>query len=421
MRIAFISYEYPVDTPFGGISTYTHQAAHLLARRGHEVEVFAGSQTRDALVADGNVTVHLGKECNRMDFPVLAGHRFATRHAERPFDVLEAPELYAEGRKAVELVPGIPFVVRMHTPNLKIWRLSLERRGFREIASDLWGQLYSLPWYLRRGHRIPDFRFTHPELGLAQHDDVRENQAAMRADAVVALFPGMRDFLKNVWQIPAEKILVIPNPFTPSPELLNIPAGTAPGTVSFIGRLEVRKGILELMAAIPLILKHHPKTTFRFVGKPGRLRSGENIEAHLRQTLAAHADRLEFTGKLRPEEMPEAYAGTGIVVAPSRWENYPYACLEAMAAGRAVVGSSAGGMAEMLAGDAGLLVPPQQPAALAKAVSRLLDNPALQRELGEKARLKVLADHQEDAIAKRMEACYVQAITHRNTHGTRHS
>jgi glycogen synthase len=46
MKIAFISYEYPPDTSYGGIATYVKQASQLLCQRGHHVEVFAASPDR---------------------------------------------------------------------------------------------------------------------------------------------------------------------------------------------------------------------------------------------------------------------------------------------------------------------------------------------------------------------------------------
>ena len=88
--------------------------------------------------------------------------------------------------------------------------------------------------------------------------------------------------------------------------------------------------------------------------------------------------------------MPAEYSRVDICVFPSYWDNFPNVCLEAMAGARAVVGSSAGGMAEMLADGAGLLVEPRSPDQLADAVIRFLRSPELRRSCGEKARKVVL-------------------------------
>lgn len=419
MRIALISYEYPVDTPAGGIATYTYQAARLLSSRAHEVEVFAGSRERDGEVYIGGIRIHLVKETSRYDFAVRVAYVFERRHLLEPFDVLEAPELFAESRKVIELVPDIPLVIRMHTPNLTIWRLSVPPRGKRVLLADLVQQLRNLPWYLKRRHRLPDLRLVSPEISFAQSHDLIENACATQADRVVALFPGMREFLTDVWQIPAERVIVLANPFDPSPDLLSIPTGSYPNTVSFIGRLEVRKGILDWMQAIPLIASRYPDARFRFVGASSTLPDGIDVISYIKLNLRDFSDRLEFTGQVPPEQMPKEFARTGIVVAPSLWENYPYACLEAMAAGRAVVGSSAGGMAVMLAGGAGFLVKPGQPTRLAAAINSLLDEPQLQKALGERARRKILADHQPTVIGDGMEQVFTQAIASRQALGPR--
>jgi len=82
-----------------------------------------------------------------------------------------------------------------------------------------------------------------------------------------------------------------------------------------------------------------------------------------------------------------------VVVVPSRWyENFPYAVLEAQAAGRAVVASDIGGIPEQIThGEDGLLVPPDDVDALRQAVSGLLADPARAMALGEKGAARVRA------------------------------
>src|SRR5262245_58881126 len=103
MKIAFITYEYPPDTAYGGIATYVNQAATMLRRRGHQVEVFTSSPYRSGRECEDGVMVHRVRVTEQRDFSKPVGEVFAERHAEIEFDVLEGPEFYADAREAVRL------------------------------------------------------------------------------------------------------------------------------------------------------------------------------------------------------------------------------------------------------------------------------------------------------------------------------
>jgi len=174
----------------------------------------------------------------------------------------------------------------------------------------------------------------------------------------------------------------------------------------------VRKGVLELAAAIPKILRHHPKTQFRFVGAawPSPV-PGLDMEQYLLQRLHRHRGQLEFTGAVPLTAIPQLLAETDICVFPSRWENFPGVCLEAMAAARGIVGSTAGGMVEMLdQGAVGRLVNPQNPQAIATAVGELLHDPTRRMRLGHAARERILTHYNRATIGQLQEQIYREAI-----------
>jgi glycogen synthase len=111
------------------------------------------------------------------------------------------------------------------------------------------------------------------------------------------------------------------------------------------------------------------------------------------------------------DQVPEYLAQTDICVFPSIWESFGLVCLEAMAAGRGVVGSSAGGMVELLdEGQAGLLTPPQQPKLLAQSMLRLLQDPDRRQQYGAIARARVLSHYSLAYIGQIQEASYRSAI-----------
>jgi len=163
--------------------------------------------------------------------------------------------------------------------------------------------------------------------------------------------------------------------------------------------------------------------TFRFVGRAvaipqglvrGVPRAGTDMAAYLAARLGAFGARVELAGPVTAEQVPNLLARTDVCIFPSLWENFPYVCLEAMAAGRGVIGSRAGGMPEMLdGGRAGLLIHPDNPREMASAMLRLLNDSALRLRLGQAARERVLTEYGADRIGALMEESYARAIARR--------
>lgn len=168
--------------------------------------------------------------------------------------------------------------------------------------------------------------------------------------------------------VPAQRVVHQPNFVEPGP-----PPAQGPGAGWLVaGRLAPEKGVaVALQAAAKL--PDHPLTICGIGPDEARLR---------RQ--AAGLPHVQFTGHLPPEALARALRGSRAVAVPSRWyENFPFAVLEAQAAGRAVVASAIGGIPEQIrSGEDGLLVPPDDPDALANALARLLADPAEAARLG---------------------------------------
>jgi len=423
MRIAYISYEYPPDSSYGGIATYVAQAARMMARRGHDVEVFASSPLRHGRFKDEGILEHWIMEGDRQDFGIVAGHIFASRHAEEPFDVLEGPEYYADARKAIELVPMIPLVVKMHTPTLMIATLSSPTgtmSRFNSIGKSIYFNLRCMAASLIKRRNLQPFYFVAPDLHYARNCDNMEAAHARTADIVAPPCKDLCHYAENVWNIPVAAIRLAPHPFTPAKDYLDLKARADGLTVGFVGRLEKRKGIEILTKAIPMVLQAVPDARFRFVGS-SKIHQESGIPYHewIQRQLPSHTGSLEFPGKHPLGEMAEAYNALDICVFPSLWENFPNVCLESMSAGRAVIASSAGGMAEMLDhGRVGRLVAPGDPVSLAREIVSLLNSPAERIRLGELARQRVLEAYNEDVIGGMMEVIFREAISRKTLEKT---
>jgi glycogen synthase len=413
MKIALISYEYPPDTCYGGIATYAQQIAQLMAKRGHHVEVFAASHDRTATTLESGVLVHRlqwEKSSPRLKFAAHVVPTFLERHREIGFDVVEGAEAGAHARAVVAAVPEIPLVVKLHTPLYMTATL-----GY--VQPTVWGLMRWKLGAIRQG-RMPQ---PYPRCHYDYENDV-ERLHTLEADEVTTPSQALGELVGAYWKLSSDRIICVPNPYIPTANLLNIPIATQTNRVSFLGRLEVRKGILDLVDAIPTILKQCPTTRFRFIGQtigPSPI-SGVNMRQYIEKKLRSHLANLEFTGAVPLTEIPGLLAETDVCVFPSRWENFPNVCLEAMAAARGIVGSSAGGMAEMLAdGETGRLVDPRNPAQVATATIELLQNPEFRMQLGARARDRVVAEYNVDRIGVQQEASYQRAIQRRQALGSR--
>ncbi|WNZ27300.1 glycosyltransferase family 4 protein [Leptolyngbya sp. NK1-12] len=409
MKIAFISYEYPPDTALGGIATYVEQAAQMLSHRGHHVEVFAGSSSRTGINIENSIIVHRIIGSNNSIFGEQIGQVFAERHRSVQFDVLEGPEIAANAKWAVQLVPSIPLVIKLHTPTFLIGKYSFVKPTLSQ----------KLRWHLG-ALRQGKFPKPFPRWQYDPADDI-ERLHTLEADEIVAPSKAIADALINEWQLDYHKVSHIPFAYIPPAELLNTPINTRTDVITFIGRLEVRKGILDLANAIPLILKYHPNIKFRFVGPAWNSpRRDMNMRQYLEDKLRRHLNSLEFTGSISLLQIPELLSRTDICVFPSIWESYGLVCVEAMAAGRGIVASRAGGMAELLdGGKFGRLISPHSPTEIAEAVIELLNDPELRMGLGQAARERVLSEYNLDRIGALQEASYQRAIERRQRLGPR--
>ena len=156
--------------------------------------------------------------------------------------------------------------------------------------------------------------------------------------------------------------------------------------VAVVSRLSRLKGIEDFLHAAAVVSARHQTARFIVVGEPSPIKNRAYLDelSALANRLGL-GDRVIFTG-LR-SDVPAVLSAVDVSVMPSLNEALSNVLLESMAAGAAVVATDVGGTAEALTdGENGLLVLPGQPDTIAAAVSRLLDDPALTRRLGQAAR-----------------------------------
>jgi len=122
-------------------------------------------------------------------------------------------------------------------------------------------------------------------------------------------------------------------------------------------------------------------------------------------------DRVTFTGRLSTEELVRCYSAAEIAVTASVYEGFGLPCAEAMSCGTPVIATRAGALPEVVGnGSAGILVPPQDPAALAAAIKRLLADKPLRQKLGKAGRKRIEEAFSWEDAAKRTLEVYKEVV-----------
>ena len=169
-----------------------------------------------------------------------------------------------------------------------------------------------------------------------------------------------------------------------------------------VSRLLGDKGVREFAEAARVVRARRPSWRFRLVGwidaNPAAIRSDE-LDAWVRGGVVEYAGRLD--------DVRDELARASVFVLPSYREGTPKSVLEALAAGRPVITTDAIGCRETIRdGVEGLLVPPRDAAALARACLRLGDDAALRAEMGVRARLRAV----ERFDVRRVNAEIIEAL-----------
>ncbi len=216
--------------------------------------------------------------------------------------------------------------------------------------------------------------------------DVATRLSVQRAARILVVSEHTRREVIGLLGVAPERVVVTPNAvrehFRP-PDLAVLGAfrarkGLPERFVLYVGTLEPRKNLTTLLEAYAEVAKQQAAPLLVGGGK------GWLYDAVFQRLEALGLrERVRFVGYLDEEELPLWYAAATVFVFPSIYEGFGMPPLEAMACGTPVVASNTSSLPEVV-GDAGLTVSPYDPAALAAAISRVLDDADLRQELRER-------------------------------------
>jgi glycogen synthase len=395
MNLLYISNEYPPETGYGGIGTYTKHCAEGMAARGHRVHVLCRSRTGETkTITEAGVIVHripagaYPLPSHRMFYPLrwlcyraipeslvrlawakIVYETYANELSKQEhIDIIEYPECGGEGYYFSNAI-CIVKIVRLHTP----WEM------------------------VRKLDRLPH----HPiDRMVLSH---LERHAARSATHVTSPTQSLADILKRQWNL--SKPFVIPNPIPSSAYQL-----TEGRDLLFLGRVEHRKGVHILIEAYSRLCRHITPPLLRLVGAPyGKLPNGTDYGDFISNLIL----KVPSQGKVEwIQGVPSSFVSnylrqSSIAIFPSLWENFSYACLEAMASGLAVIASDCGGFSELIVqGKTGLLVEARNTDALTETLKKLISQPLYAKSIGIQARCIVGKRYDSTIVCEKTEQMY---------------
>ena len=384
MRLLIVSNTYPSGNAkdISGVASLAYEMACKLAADGHQVEVLNRS------VDDGHGVAVGGSKAT---FPLWAGLRFWRLAGREPYDLIHVHE--SDGIFVVVLFQLARRLGLARGNGKLVATLQVsydeERRQVRTVYAD--GEPVSEP--------------THEEKTFARFKariHALSGWLTCRlADRVVAPSRVTRGELETDYK--ARDVAVIYNGISVGglverahrshEERVRREPDTE--TVIYAGRMRTRKGVAVLLHAFRKVAAARPRARLVLAGAGEQY---EALRAYHREIVAADPslqldERIEFLGMVERDKIFERLAEADVYCLPSLYEGFPVATLEAMAVGLPIVTTTVSGNPEAIDdGVEGLWVEKERSEPLADALIRLLAEPETRRDMGRRARERVLRD-----------------------------
>jgi glycosyltransferase involved in cell wall biosynthesis len=240
--------------------------------------------------------------------------------------------------------------------------------------------------------------------------------AAHRLDHVIVISDAVGRFLRSSIHVPAERMSRIYYGLEPSQRIDGTHGPVRP-TILVLARLDPQKGQDVLIDALPRILARIPEARVLFAGHETGCSVASLKQRARDRGVLSHVEFLGFRSDVRA-----LLQGASVLALPSRWEGFGLVLLEAMDVGRPIVASAVGAIPEVVRDrEGGLLVPPDEPEALAEALITVLAEPDRAKAMGEAGRRRLIESFSERAMIEATESLYNALLGNRKLRAGRHA
>jgi phosphatidylinositol alpha-mannosyltransferase len=365
-------YAYPT---LGGVSEHVHHLSRELVERGHEVTVItgrvggrhrAGEVDRAALSSHGYRTVRIGRA-----MPLPSNGSIARM-------TLGPGLARALGRE----LAGADVVHAQGLVGARLALLAAARSQAPATVATYHTYVDGSHWAYRRFNRGLNGRMA----GL----DRRIAVSHACVDSLAPWFPGDYDVLPNGVDCAR---------FHPGPRPDGAPR------ILFVGRLEPRNALADLLRAAALLAREGRRFTIQVAGDgPTR-----GVNERLADRLGI-ADRVEWHGMVH-DELPRLYREATVMAAPCTLASFGVILIEALASGTPIVAADNAGFRQVIGGDVpGALTPMRDPAALAAALGAVIDDEERRSDWAVRGRAAALERFDWPIVARRVEQVYRAAL-----------
>ena len=402
----------------GGQGIYLYYLSRELQRMGHEVDVIVGPPYPD--IAEG-IRMHRLESLNLYDRLIEGKKGFLPQ--DNPLHILTPLNLFELGATSLGMFPEIfTFSIRAY---LRIRQLLPHHRF--DIVHDNQCLAYGLLQIRASG--LPVVATIHHPLpidtkaDLAQTSSIRkkirrtifyppfmQGIVARRLDGVITDSESSAQEIRRIFKVPPGKMRTVYLGVDTDVFRKLDGHNKESNSLIMVGRTEDRKkGIIYLLQALRLLKGDdlRPKVTI-----VDQVNSG-SLALDLVSKYALQ-DMVSFTGRLTTEELVSHYSAAEVAITPSVYEGFGLPVAEAMACEVPVIATRAGALPEVVGeGETGILVPPQDPHALASAIKRLLADESMRRRMGSEGRRRVQKHFSWPEAASKMLQVYEEVLSQR--------